>query len=344
MAACAASVMYNLGVALQALEARVMPAAHGLRASLVAGLARRPRWLAGTALGLAGWPLQAAALLLAPLTVVQPALAFGLVLLLVLGARKLDERVGARDVLAVAAIVVGVGFLAAVAPDPSTHHVGGWPLAAALAALAAVALAPYALRGRREVGGIAAALSAGAAFAWSGLSTKFVADALSAHQWPAAVCWTLATGASSGLALLSEMSALQRRPATQVAPFVFVVQVVIPVLAAPLLTGESWAAAPLGPAGILLGLAIVIAGAVALTAARAVRALVDAEPSRAESGASRNPPASSDAAAATVRIVGPSAVTTTMSPRDGAAAGDADAAKLIRPATGEASRLRASRY
>ena len=343
-AACAASLLYNLGVAFQALEARAMPAAHGLRASLVARLARRPRWLAGTALGVVGWPLQAAALLLAPLTVVQPALAFGLVLLLVLGARALDERVGARDVLAVAAIVVGVTFLAAVAPEASTHHVGGWPLAGALAALAAVALAPYALRGRLGVSGIAAALSAGAGFAWSGLSTKFVADALSAHQWLAAVCWTLATGLSSGLALVSEMSALQRRPATQVAPFVFVVQVVIPVLAAPLLTGESWARAPLGPAGIIVGLAIVIGGAVALTAARAVRALVDAKPSSAESGAVRRPSTPSAATAATVRSVDLSTVTTTMSPADGAAGGEPEAGKLSRPATGEASRLRAKRY
>ena len=318
--------MYNLGVALQALEARATPAAQGLRVSLIGRLARRPRWLAGTALGLAGWPLQAAALLLAPLTVVQPALAFGLVLLLVLGARTLDERVGARDVLAVAAIVAGVAYLAAVAPEASTQHVGGWPLAGALAALGAVALAPYALRRRRGVGGMAAALSAGAAFAWSGLSTKFVADALSAHQWLAAASWTLATGASSGLALLSEMSALQRRPATQVAPFVFVVQVVIPVLAAPLLTGESWAGAPLGAAGIILGLAIVIGGAVALTAARAVRALVDAEPRSTASDTGRSPSTESAATASTVRSVELSTVTTTMSPADGVLGGEPEAA------------------
>jgi drug/metabolite transporter (DMT)-like permease len=298
-AACAASCMYNLGVALQAVEARVMAPDRGLRPSLVARLARRPRWLAGTALGLLGWPLQAAALLLAPLTVVQPALAFGLALLLVLGARTLHERVGARDILAVAAIVVGVGGLAAAAPHASSHHVGGWRLAAALIALAAVALAPYAVRAR--AGGIAAAISAGVAFAWSGLSTKFVADALSAHQWLVALAWTLATGLSSGLALLSEMSALQRRPATHVAPLVFVVQVAIPVLAAPLLTGESWAHAPLGPAGILVGLAVVIGGAVVLTSAGAVRSLVDAEPSSDDSATARSPSSPSATAAATVR-------------------------------------------
>jgi drug/metabolite transporter (DMT)-like permease len=334
--------MYNLGVALQALEARIAPAEQGMRPSLVVGLAHRPRWLAGTAIGLLGWPLQAAALLFAPLTVVQPALAFGLALLLVLGARKLHERVGVRDVLAVAAIVVGVGWLAAVAPASSTHHVGGWPLAGALAALAAIALAPYAMRGR--VGGITAAISAGAAFAWSGLSTKFVADALGAHHWLTAVAWTLATGLSSALAVLSEMSALQRRQATHVAPLVFVVQVAIPVLAAPLLTGESWAHAPLGAAGIVVGLLVVIGGAVALTAAPAVRSLVEVEASSAESGTARSPSAPIEATAVSAGSPAPPAVTTTMSPGDGADGSGRDAATLNRPATGDASTLRASRY
>jgi drug/metabolite transporter (DMT)-like permease len=303
----------------------------------------RPRWLAGTGLGLLGWPLQAAALLLAPLAVVQPALAFGLVLLLVLGVRTLHERVGVRDAAAVAAIVVGVGGLAAVAPESSAHHVGELRLAAALVALAAAALVPYALRARRGVGGIAAAISAGTAFAWSGLTTKFVADALTAHHWLAAGAWTLATGLASGLALLSEMSALQRRPATHVAPLVFVIQVAIPVLTAPVLAGESWAHAPLGPAGILAGLGIVIGGAVVLTSARAVRSLVD-EVSNAESGTARRPPAPTDADAASAWPSEPSAVTTTMSPGSGRAGRERDASNVTRPATGEASTLRPSRY
>jgi len=51
-----------------------------------------------------------AALLLAPLTVVQPCLASGLILLLWLGATRLGERPGLREGVAVAAIVVGVVF------------------------------------------------------------------------------------------------------------------------------------------------------------------------------------------------------------------------------------------
>src|SRR5262245_12327437 len=342
VAACAASCLYNLGVALQAMEARRMPAEQALQPSLLGDLARRPRWLAGTGLGLLGWPLQAAALLLAPLTVVQPGLAFGLILLLVLGARTLHERVERRDVAAVVAIIGGVAWLAAVAPPESSHHAGGMRLAAALVAVGALALIPYAVRRRGAVGGIAAALSAGTAFAWSGLSTKLVADAVSGSAWPLAVVWTLATGAASLLALLSEMTALQRRPVTQVAPVVFVVQVALPVLAAPLVTGESWAHAPLGPAGILVGLVVVLAGAIVLTSAPAVRSLVG-EASSAESGTDGSVPPS-EATAATVSAVVPSAVTTTTSPLDGRAATGRDASTVIAPATGDASTVRPTRY
>jgi len=289
--------------------------------------------LAGTALGLVGWPLQAAALLMAPLTVVQPSLAFGLILLLVLGARTLRERVGAPDVAAVVAIVVGVGALAGVAPDSSSRHAGGWTLAAALTVLGALALAPYGMR-RRGVGGIAAALSAGAAFAWGGLSTKLVADAVSGDHWRLAAVWTLATGLSSALALLGEMTALQRRPATQVAPLVFVVQVAVPVVAAPLIVAESWSHAAVGPVGIVVGLVVVIGGAVVLTSAPAVRSLVD-EASSADSGTARSPSA---ATAEAVSSAETSAVITTMSPRDGRADDGRAASTVSRPATGRRRR------
>src|SRR5665811_1327699 len=76
--AVGASLLYNTSIALQALEARQVSHDHSLRPSLLGRLARNRRWLGATALGLVGWPLEIAALLLAPLTVVQPCLASGL--------------------------------------------------------------------------------------------------------------------------------------------------------------------------------------------------------------------------------------------------------------------------
>ena len=75
-----------------------------------------------------------------------------------------------------------------------------------------------------------------------------------------------------------------------------------------------------------------------------MRALVDEEPSSAESATTRSPSTRNDAAAATVRAAEPSVVTTTMSPADGAVGGEPNAAKLMRPVTGDASTLRANRY
>src|SRR5437868_3411834 len=91
--ACVASAMFNLAVVLQAGEARKIDASHSLRLSLMKKLLARPAWLVGGALTALGWLLQPAALLLAPLTVVQPCLAAGLLLLLVVASRRLNEKV-----------------------------------------------------------------------------------------------------------------------------------------------------------------------------------------------------------------------------------------------------------
>src|SRR2546426_11731197 len=93
LAALAASALYAVGMALQAVEARLAPEAQALRLSLFRRLVRRPRWIAGTALGLSGWALQALALAQAPLTLVQPLLGSSLVFLLAISVWRLGERV-----------------------------------------------------------------------------------------------------------------------------------------------------------------------------------------------------------------------------------------------------------
>src|ERR671935_1598047 len=107
--ALGASVLFNVAVAVQALDARVLPRELSLRVGLLRRLVRRPRWRLGMLLAVLGWPLHAAALGLAPLTAVQPALAAGLLILLVVASRTLGERVGAREVVAVLLIVAGEG-------------------------------------------------------------------------------------------------------------------------------------------------------------------------------------------------------------------------------------------
>jgi drug/metabolite transporter (DMT)-like permease len=284
-AAVAASLLYNTSIALQALEVRQVPGEHSLRVSLIGRLVRNRRWLGATALGLVGWPLEIAALLLAPLTVVQPCLASGLILLLWLGATKLDERPGWREWVAVAAIVAGVAGVALAAPERTTNHAGTAAIAFALVLVALPVGAPYLLRGprdRRDQAGAhaprwatLAVISAGCGYAWTAIASKLLTDELAAGAILVAIAWLATAAASEGVALLSEMSALQRRPATHVAPAMFAIQIIVPVLLAPLIFGESWGATPLGGGALVAFMALAVAGTILLASSRSVGVVLE---------------------------------------------------------------------
>ena len=288
-AAIGASLLYNTSVALQALEARGVGHEHSLRPSLLGRLVRNRRWLGATAIGLLGWPLEIVALLLAPLTVVQPCLASGLVLLLWLGATRLEEAPGWREGLAVGAVVAGVTGVALAAPDRSTEHAGPGAIALALALLAIPIALPYVLRrryhgfpssgeekrDRADAVALLATVSAGCGYAWTAIASKLLTDGLATGALLVAVGWLATAAASEGFGLLSEMSALQRRPATHVAPTMFTVQVLVPVLVAPLVFDESWSSTPLGGAVLATSIAVAVLGTVLLAGSPAVGAVIE---------------------------------------------------------------------
>jgi drug/metabolite transporter (DMT)-like permease len=275
VAAVGASALYNTSIALQALEVRQVPGEHSLRLSLIGRLVRKKRWLGATVLGLAGWPLEIGALLLAPLTVVQPCLASGLILLLWLGAKRLGEAPGRREFAAVAAIIAGVGGVAWAAPERTTDHAGALAVAAALVIVAIPIALPYLLRRRMGVIGTLTVISAGCGYAWTAIASKLLTDELAAGAIAVAAIWLGTAAASEGLALLSEMSALQRRAATQVAPTMFAVQILVPVLLAPLIFGESWDDTPLSGAALIASMVVAIAGTVMLAGSRTVGAVIE---------------------------------------------------------------------
>jgi drug/metabolite transporter (DMT)-like permease len=140
-------------------------------------LVRRPAWLAGQAANVVGIVLQVIALALAPVSIVQPLLAGGLVV--ALGIRSVKDRrwpVG-RDLLGAAMAAGGLAvFLAAAHPaDVTQDHVPGKVavLGATLVALALVALARVAKEGRR--GALGSGLAAGIAM---GIAAVLISAAL----------------------------------------------------------------------------------------------------------------------------------------------------------------------
>ncbi len=277
--ALVAACCYETGYALQAIEAKQAPAEKALRPSLMTHLLTRPLWVGATALSLLGWPLQIAALARAPITLVQPTLALGLILLLFLGVRILGERVGPREIAAVALIIVSVGLFAWAAPREPGEVERSAGLVVALALLAAAAVAPYAVTLLRHASNpmLLLVASAGAADGMAAFVAKIVAQDISSGALLAVLAWVALVAVVVLIGLTSESTALQRFPATRVAPTVLVLQIVIPVVLAPLVGGEGWGGTPLGGAVLVVALVGVAVGAGLLASSPTVAQLAVGE-------------------------------------------------------------------
>jgi hypothetical protein len=318
LAAAGASTLYSLGIALQAMDAKKAPQEEHLRVALAWGLVRQGRWLFGTGLSILGFPLQVLALILAPLVVVQPALAAGLLVLMVVGEHMLDERPGRYEYCAVVAIVLGVVGTALCAPANPAHVTDPLTTAIVLSILALAAFTPYVMRFFGHPRSEITMFCAGCAFAFSGVATKLTADDLHAGNIVLALLWALSTAAAGGVGTLSEMSALQHRPAIQVAPVVFVTQTAIPVALAPLLFGEYFDTTPLGGVPLVISLLVLVAGAGALARSPLLLALMEPQPEVSdESGSVPSPSAESEAtirSSPSTDVAEPLSSTTTTSP------------------------------
>jgi len=277
-AAVGASTLYSLGVAFQAMDAKEAPQEEHLRLALAWSLVRRGRWLIGTGLSILGFPLQVLALLLAPLVVVQPSLAAGLLVLMLAGEHLLGERAGRYEYLAMSAILLGMLGAALTAPPRTDTHSQQLTITLVLVGLGLASMLPYLLRALGRSYALVTMTGAGLAFAWSGVATKLASDDLSSGHLVIALAWALSTAAASGVGVLSEMSALQARPAIQVAPVVFVTQTVVPVVLAPILLGESFSHTPLGGIPLAVSLAGLLAGATMLVRSPLLLGLMEGEP------------------------------------------------------------------
>lgn len=269
-AALLASAMFNLGLALQALEARKASRSHDLRLSLLWQLLRRPRWLLGLVLDTVGIGPQVLALSLAPFVVVQPLLAVGLLLLLAVGARVFDEPVGALGFAGVLAIIAGVGLVAWDAPAHSEAHRGGFAVLGVAAFLAVTSLLPFALKRTPWDSATMLMIAAGGGFAGTNVATKLLSDDLGQRHWLPAAGWA-AFGLGLGVAAtVTGMTAFQRRRATIVVPVTTAVQTFLPLLLEPLFLKERWGTADYAGVPILVGIVIALVGTVLITRTDAV--------------------------------------------------------------------------
>ncbi len=273
LAALLASVCFNVGIVVQALDAREAPREEGMRLTLIARLLKRRRWLLGLFVGFLGFPLQILAFADAPFVVVQPALAVGLLLLLALGVRMLGERVGPAEVSGVIAITVGIGLLAWGAPDHTEQHRSALDVTAVMAVLLVLTFVPYVARGRLREAAMPIILSSGLGFAAGNIASKLLSDNVNDRHWLAAALWLALIALTGVFAILGEMTSLQRAPATRAVPVSFGVQTFLPILLEPLFLRESFDSADFSGIPIVVGMLLMLFGILAVARTRAVSAL-----------------------------------------------------------------------
>jgi len=176
--AFASAAVFALGTVLQQREAMEDPGAKSGSAGVLLRLARRPVWLAGvTAYGVA-FGLQAAALGVGRLVVVQPILATTIVFALPLGVRLSHQRVTRRDVIAACVVTAGLGLFLQLS-DPGGGRddapIAEWLVAGGAVVAVVVALT---LGGLSREGALRAALLGTAAGLLFGLVSALTKGAI----------------------------------------------------------------------------------------------------------------------------------------------------------------------
>jgi drug/metabolite transporter (DMT)-like permease len=162
--------LYALSNVLELTEAEQVPDEYALRAGLMIRLVRRPRWLLGLFSDVLGYICQAAALALAAVVFVEPILALGIVMSLVLGAAMTKRRLRAGDWASAAVLCGGLAlFLYEVSPTGGRHFaptdrvVVAAPIVVALIVTCIACAGPSRGAPRAALLGIAAGISFGAA-------------------------------------------------------------------------------------------------------------------------------------------------------------------------------------
>ena len=247
----------------------------GFDARLLVRLARRPAWLGGIAAMIGGFTFQITALRYGDLAQVQPILAAELLFVFGYLAVAGTRRVSGRDLLAAAGMAAGIGvFLRLAAPSGGRPHAPGssWLLAglvtasivvAALAVASGLGRRPGASRGRR-----AAVLGAATGISWGFMAA--VIKELSAHLGggPGAVvsAWSLYLLLAAGaVTMLLAAHALAAGPLAASQPGFTILDPLAASLLGVFVFGEHIRTDAGALAGEALALAVVIAGAAALS-------------------------------------------------------------------------------
>jgi hypothetical protein len=202
---------------------------------------------------------------------VQPALAFNLVVLLLIARRLTPDPVTRSDVAGALAITAGVIALAIAAPGRGGDD--GTRTLVLVGILGAISALPLLVRAPMLRVALVLPAVAGVAFTLLAIATRLAGDTLTGDRLPALACWLAVAGFAAYAATVCEMSAMRTRPATLVVPLTVSVESVLPIVVGPLALSERLPASPASRLVLVAGIVLVVVGVTLLGRAPALAEL-----------------------------------------------------------------------
>jgi drug/metabolite transporter (DMT)-like permease len=263
---------FNTGLILEKRALSRMPAVNlGKVGQVVVSLLSSPAWLAGFALMLTGLACQVVVLTFEPISIVQPILASGVTLTLVLSRLVLRERLGGAEPFCVTVLAVSLILLAlsqGSEPAAAARGASTGPLAAVVvpSLVFGLLIAAWRWRSRRmraiAATGICAGVGIGLLYGVGSLMTKGLSGTVSRDHTAASLVFGVVSSpylsllfGCSAAALLLYQAALQACRASILIPVTNVVSSVYFVIAGTWLFHEQLPASPVKLALRLAGIA-----------------------------------------------------------------------------------------
>ena len=302
-----AAFLSALAVVLQRVALESAPTDNSLSPRLMIHALRKRGWLAGFALMLGTFGLQATALRFGQLNVVQPVLTTELIFLVAILVVGFRRRVGLREVLGIAAIVAGLAaFFAAASPAVGK----GQPDRAAWVAVSAVTIALaliLVLTGRTgprwwratALGSAAAILFADNA-ALTKTATTLLRQGGLAHLFSSADPYFIALSGAAGLFVLQ--GALHSGPITASRTANVVVNPLASIVIGATAFGERLRSGPVSITADVLAIAVLCAGIALLARSPLVTGIGAAAGDEYLGAGSRPPPVAAAASTQPPRL------------------------------------------
>ncbi|HEY2173405.1 MAG TPA: DMT family transporter [Mycobacteriales bacterium] len=270
----AAGACFAVATVLQQRGAQATPDEHTMRPRLLVDLVRTPIWVAGILAAAGSFGLQALALALGPITLVQPLIVTDLLFALPLAARLSRTRLGRQEWIGAALVVAGLAtFLTAAAPRAGAGQPGSGHWLIGIVVVAGVVVAGVLSAGSRP--GVRRtsllALAGGASFGLMSALTKSVTGLVEDRglgMLAAWQPWAMAVAAIVGLVLAQ--SAFQAGPLSVALPLLDVIEPLVAVGIAVTVFGERISHSPTAYLVEAAGALAVVGGIAVLDRSRVV--------------------------------------------------------------------------